>query len=57
MAFQLPQLGRRTRLVLRYVGFFLLAVVTFVFALQLTFPYDRVKDKIVEALSTKYDVT
>lgn len=57
MAIQLPQLGRRTRMVLRGIGFFLLAVVTFVFALQLTFPYDRVKDKVVEALSTKYDVT
>ena len=57
MAFQLPQLGRKTRLAIRIVGFFLLAVVTFVFALQLTFPYGRVKDKIVEALSTKYDVT
>jgi len=57
MAFQLPPLGRKTRLLLRIVTFFLLAVVTFVFALQLTFPYNRVKDKIVEALSTKYDVT
>lgn len=57
MAIQLPQLGRKTRLAIRIVGFFLLAVVTFVFALQLTFPYNRVKDKIVEALSAKYDVT
>ena len=31
-------------------------VVTFVFALQLTFPYHRVKDKIVEALSKWFDV-
>jgi type II secretion system protein N len=57
MAFQLPQLGRKTRMAIRIVGFFLLAVVTFVFALQLTFPYGRVKDKVVEALSAKYDVT
>jgi type II secretion system protein N len=57
MAFQLPNLGRRTRLILRYVGFFVLSIVTFVVALQLTFPYGRVKDKIVEALSAKYDVT
>ena len=56
MAFQLPQLGRKTRLAIRYVGFLFLALVTFVSALQLTFPYDRVKDKIVDALSTKYDV-
>ncbi len=57
MAIQLPSLGRRGRLVLRYVGFVVLSIVTFVFALQLTFPYGRVKDKIVEALSAKYDVT
>ncbi|MBL9019474.1 MAG: type II secretion system protein GspN [Myxococcales bacterium] len=56
MAFAFPHLGRKTKLALKIVGFFLLAVVTFVFALQLTFPYDRVKDRLVEALSTKYDV-
>lgn len=56
MAIQLPHLGRKARLAIRIVGFFVLAVVTFVFALQATFPYNRVKDKIVEALSTKYDV-
>lgn len=50
-------LGPRTRLVLRILGFTLLGLVTFVFALQLTFPYHRVKDKIVEALSAKYQVT
>lgn len=53
----LSSLGPRTRRVVRYLGFVLLALVTFVFALQLTFPYDRVKDKIVDALSSKYDVT
>lgn len=58
MAISLPfQVGPRTRRVLRYVGYALLAIVTFVFALQLTFPYDRVKDKIIESLSSKYDVT
>ena len=35
---RLPHLGPRTRRILRYVGYFVLAVVTFVFALQLTFP-------------------
>jgi len=50
-------LGPRTRRVLRILGFILLGLVSFVFALQLTFPYDRVKDKIVEALSAKYEVT
>ena len=49
--------GPRVRLAIKIVGFILLGLVTFVFALQLTFPYDRVKDKIVEALSSKYDVT
>ena len=55
MAFQPRSVG--ARLALRYVGFVVLGLVTFVFALQLTFPYDRVKDKLVEALSDKYEVT
>lgn len=53
----LASLGPRTRTVLRYAGFVVLALVTFVFAFQLTFPFDRVKDKAIEALSEKYDVT
>lgn len=58
MALSIPfHPGPRMRRVLRYAGFVLLALVTFVFALQLTFPYGRVKDKVVEALSSKYDVT
>ena len=35
----------------------LLALVVFVFALQMTFPYGRVKEKVIDALSEKYDVT
>jgi type II secretion system protein N len=54
---RVPNVGPRTRLVLRYVGLTVFAVLTFVFALQMTFPYDRVKDKVVEGLSEKYDVT
>ena len=54
MAFHL---GTRARYVVRYLGFAVLAVVTFVFALQMTFPYDRVKDKLVDVLSEKYEVT
>ncbi len=50
-------LGPRARKALRIVGLVLLGLVTFVFALQLTFPYHRVKDKIIEALSAKYQVT
>jgi type II secretion system protein N len=59
MAFRLPfpNLGPRTRKVLRIVGYVLLALVTFVFALQLTFPYDRVRSRIEEALASKYEVS
>lgn len=59
MAIPMPwaHLGPRPRRVLKWVGYAALAVVTFVFALQLTFPYERVRDRIVEALSSKYDVT
>lgn len=57
MAFTLPHLGRKTRIALKIVGFFLLSVVTFVIALQATFPYERVKDRIIDALSAKYEVT
>ena len=52
----LASLGPRTRKVLRAVGYVVLALVSFVFALQMTFPYDRVKAKAIEALSGKYDV-
>jgi type II secretion system protein N len=47
----------RVRGVLRYVGYVVLALVTFVFALHLTFPYERVRDRALEALQSKYDVT
>jgi type II secretion system protein N len=57
MAVKLPTLGPRTRKLLRYVGLTVFALVTFVFALQWTFPYGRVKDKVVEALNDKYEVT
>jgi type II secretion system protein N len=57
MAVKLPSLGPRSRTLVRYVGLTLFALVTFVIALQLTFPYDRVKDKIVDALADKYEVT
>lgn len=44
------------RKALKWVGYPLLALLTFVFTLAYTFPYDRLKDKIVEGLSDKYDV-
>jgi hypothetical protein len=53
----LGHLGPRSRKLVRYVGFVVLALVSFVFAFQLTFPFDRVKDKVVELLSEKYEVT
>jgi type II secretion system protein N len=53
----LPPLGRRQRLALRYAGIVLGTLVVFVFALQATFPYDRVRDKVIEELSPSYDVS
>ena len=53
---RMPNFGPRTRKVLRALGFVLLFFVTFVFALQWTFPFDRVRDKVVEVLSAKYEV-
>jgi type II secretion system protein N len=50
-------LGPRSRKILRYAGFALLALVTFVFAFQAVFPFQRVKDRIIDALSDKYDVS
>jgi type II secretion system protein N len=49
--------GPRARKVLKYVGYVVLGLVTFVYALHLTFPYDRLKDKGIESLSNKYDVS
>ncbi|MGE0546843.1 MAG: type II secretion system protein GspN [Kofleriaceae bacterium] len=45
------------RKVVRVLGYVVLALVTFIFALQLTFPYERVKDRIEDQLSEKYEVT
>ena len=63
MALELPtlgtlnQLGPRARKLLRYAGFAVLGLVTFVLAFQATFPFARVKDKIIEALAENYEVT
>jgi len=51
------RLGRRGMLVLRYVAIGVIALFAFTLALQATFPYDRMKDKIIESLSSQYDVT
>jgi type II secretion system protein N len=56
MASLLASLGPRSRRVLRYVGLVVLALVSFVLALQATFPYNRVKDAVIQLLSEKgYD--
>lgn len=48
---------KQKRLV-RLAGYPALGLLTFLFAAHLTFPYERVKDKLfVEPLSKKYDVT
>src|SRR6185437_6964146 len=43
--------------ILRYAGIAVAALVVFVLALQATFPYDRVRDKLIEQLAPSYDVT
>lgn len=53
----LDRLGPRTRKILRWGGLVVFALLVFVFALQMTFPYDRAKDKLIEAMSEKYEVT
>lgn len=50
-------LSPRVRFGLRLLGYVALALVTFVFALHLTFPYERVRDQAMHALGSKYDVT
>jgi len=51
------RLGRRGTLVVRYAAIVLVALFAFTLALQATFPYERMKDKIIESLSGQYDVT
>jgi type II secretion system protein N len=50
-------LGPRTRKIARYAGVTVAAIIVFVFALQMTLPYERAKDKVVDMLADKYDVT
>jgi type II secretion system protein N len=57
LPFRAPNVGPRMRRFLRVLAIGVLALVVFVFALQMTFPYDRVKDKVAESLSEKYEVT
>jgi type II secretion system protein N len=59
LPFQVPRinLGPRMRRIVRYAGLAVFAVIVFVFAFQMSFPYGRAKDKVVELLSDKYEVT
>src|SRR5687768_7828675 len=50
-------LGPRMRKVVYYAGLFLLGLVTLVFAIQATFPYERVRQKMQELASSKVDLT
>ncbi|MBV8760910.1 MAG: type II secretion system protein GspN [Deltaproteobacteria bacterium] len=55
MAFHL-NLSPRVRKILRYAGIVVFALIVFIEALQLSFPYNRIKDKVVEQLADKYDI-
>jgi type II secretion system protein N len=57
MKLNLPPLGPRARKVLKVLGYVFAGLFAFVYAFHLTFPYDRLKDKGVEALSSKWDVS
>ncbi|MBS1118809.1 MAG: hypothetical protein H6Q90_1037 [Deltaproteobacteria bacterium] len=57
MAVRRLHLGPRATKIVRFVGMIFLALITFVFALQATFPYNRVKDKLEELASSKFDIT
>ena len=50
-------LSHRQRLAAKIVGFTLLAIVSFLFTLHLVFPYERLRGKLIEVLSSKYDVS
>ncbi|NVB77086.1 MAG: type II secretion system protein GspN [Kofleriaceae bacterium] len=59
LPFNLPHINLhpRVRKLLRIVGLVLFGLITFVFALQLSFPYKRAKDKLIEAAADKYEIT
>jgi type II secretion system protein N len=54
--FQL-NLSPRQRLAAKIAGYTLLSFFTFLFTLHLVFPYQRLKGKLIETLSAKYDVS
>ena len=50
-------IGPRMQKLLKALGFVMLAFIALLFFLQMTFPYARVKDRMVDALSNKYEVS
>jgi type II secretion system protein N len=50
-------LSPRMRRASRYAGIVLIGLITFVFALQLSLPIERARDKFIETMSPSYDVT
>jgi type II secretion system protein N len=50
-------IGPRARKALRILGYIVAALVTFVYSVHLAFPYDRLKDRAIEGLKSRYDVT
>lgn len=50
-------LSHRAQLAIRYAVIAVLALVVFVFVLQWTFPYERVRERALDVLSEKYDAT
>ena len=50
-------LSPRVRKILRYAGIGVFAVIVFIFAFQMSFPYTRIKERLVDSLSDKYDVS
>lgn len=53
---RLPNIGPRTRKVLSGFGLFFLAIITFVFAFQMVFPYDTARQRIEEMAASKVDL-
>ena len=47
----------RRKKLLKWVGYPLLAWTTFLFAAHFTFPYERLRDRLVEALGKEFDVS
>lgn len=54
---QLPHLGPRARKLVKALAYTVFSITVFLFALQWTFPYDRLADRLEEAASDKgYDL-